>query len=412
MNQVQLARAFRRIVATVLPIQGGALLVGCGSSSVTPYQAPPNGDGAVDAVGSVANDDAALRADSSPSPDGALADGATGAVDAEAGASTDSNQESDAVADTNDAGVGLDASEGADAVGDSSDAGDAASIVTSCGVVPVRPLACYPQCVALEAGALNGVDAGDSGSLFGFAQCDPLCGPGVWFSCEPFTDKGASMVRCYPMCTGRRPEGLGEQPPARGTLAGAYLVEMARLEAASVLAFKHLRRELVAHRAPRRLVRAAERAARDERRHARTTRALARRDGGTPVPPTVERVALRGLEAMATENAVEGCVREAFGALVAHWQSVVAGNPVVRAAMARIARDETRHAVLALEVQAWLRGRLDAPARWRVDDARRRAIDSVLAGAEEPAAALRTALGLPTRRQSRALAERMAQLAT
>jgi hypothetical protein len=113
---------------------------------------------------------------------------------------------------------------------------------------------------------------------------------------------------------------------------------------------------------------------------------------------------------LAAENAVEGCVREAFGALVAHWQAERAGDPVVRAAKKRIARDETRHAALAFEVDAWAQGRLDAPARKRVSDARARARDDLLAGATEPPPVLREAVGLPTRRQSCALARQMALL--
>jgi hypothetical protein len=187
---------------------------------------------------------------------------------------------------------------------------------------------------------------------------------------------------------------------------------MARLEAASVDAFRHLRRELVAHGAPRRLVRAAERAARDEVRHARLASALARRYGGSPIPAHVAPGPVRSLEAMAAENAVEGCVREAFGALLAHWQAVCAGDPVIRAAMKRIARDETRHAALALQVDAWAHGRLDARARNRVAEAREGARRELLAEADATYAppALRGPLGLPTGKEARALAEQMALL--
>jgi hypothetical protein len=186
---------------------------------------------------------------------------------------------------------------------------------------------------------------------------------------------------------------------------------MARLEAASVDAFRHLRRELIAHQAPRRLVRAAERAARDEIRHARVTRALAHRYGAIAADPRVAPSGIRDLETIARENAVEGCVHEAFGALVASWQAKVASDPVIRAAMARIAIDETRHAALAFQVGAWLAGRLDALARARVDAARRGAIDTLVVRAKEAPSALRAPLGLPTARQSRDLVDRLARLA-
>jgi hypothetical protein len=153
-----------------------------------------------------------------------------------------------------------------------------------------------------------------------------------------------------------------------------YLAESARLEAASIEAFRVLRRELAGYGAPRRLLRAASRAARDERRHARIAGALARRFGTVPDPVTVEPRPVRSLEAIARENAVEGCVRETWGAIMALRQSTHATEPAVRAAMRRIARDEVRHAELAWDVDAWLRPRLARAARRRVRDARTAAV--------------------------------------
>lgn len=45
--------------------------------------------------------------------------------------------------------------------------------------------------------------------------------------------------------------------------------------------------------------------------------------------------------------------------------------------MAKIARDETRHAALAHEVDAWLRPKLDRAARRRVECARNDALDQL-----------------------------------
>ena len=161
----------------------------------------------------------------------------------------------------------------------------------------------------------------------------------------------------------------------------------------------------------RHLIRAAERAARDEIRHARMTRALAHRYGSVALSPNVEPRPVRDLIGMAIENAVEGCVREAFGALVACWQGRAAVDPVIRAAMARIARDETRHAALAFQVNGWLKGKLDGPARARVAEARRQALDDSFGRSSEAPLALRAALGLPTQHQCRALAGHLARLA-
>jgi hypothetical protein len=183
------------------------------------------------------------------------------------------------------------------------------------------------------------------------------------------------------------------------------------MEAGSVDAFRMLRDELVAHGAPRRLVRAAMRAIRDELRHVRQTSALARRFGEEPVPPRpCPPRALRSFEDMALENAVEGCVRETYSALECAWQAQAATDPVVRATMARIARDEMRHLELSWAVNAWARGRLDAAARARIAVAQRAEIDEMLGEfARDPNDGLVRAGGLPRAMQSRALVAAIAK---
>jgi hypothetical protein len=183
---------------------------------------------------------------------------------------------------------------------------------------------------------------------------------------------------------------------ADGSSEARFLSHMAWLEAGAVHGFRQLAVELAGHHAPARFVRAARRAARDEVRHARTARALARRYGGVvppvDVPPPVE----RPLVELAIENAVEGCVSETFGAIVAALQAATAEDAVVRAALARIVIDETRHAELAFELRDWLDGRLDRGARARVQDAYHRAVatlrSGVLHGANEQAS---RRLGVP-----------------
>jgi hypothetical protein len=177
--------------------------------------------------------------------------------------------------------------------------------------------------------------------------------------------------------------------------AAAWLARAAFLEAASVDAFRLLRRDLAALGAPRRLLRAASRAARDEKRHARRMRSLARRSGQTPPPASrVTATTLPTLEAMATENAVEGCVREAFGALIACYQAARATDRELAAAMRRIAVDEARHAALALRIDAWARPRLDRKARARMDLAHEEAVNELL-HEMETSVAPRARLGLP-----------------
>jgi hypothetical protein len=206
--------------------------------------------------------------------------------------------------------------------------------------------------------------------------------------------------------TGRRPEGLLPQPSARGQSAAAhYFVECAHLEAASVVAFERMRTELTAHGAPRALVRAARRAARDEARHARVTRLLARRfGGGRANRPAVASPRARSLVDMALENAAEGVVRETFGATLALWQAAHARDLEVRFAMERIAEDECRHATLSWRVARWLEPRLTDAQRARVAAAIREAIEALrveISRAPDPS--LCEATGLPGERQASAL---------
>jgi hypothetical protein len=208
--------------------------------------------------------------------------------------------------------------------------------------------------------------------------------------------------------TGRRPMGLlpAREEEGAGAVAG-FLARTAYLEAASVVAFDRLGDELAAHGAPRSLVRGARRSARDEVRHARVTGRFAERAGASPSPVAVETVPpVRPLEAIAAENAAEGCVRETFGALVARIQAEQAQDPEIARAMAAIAADEARHADLSWALARWIEGRLDEAARLRVRRERDRAVDELLREVgSDPDPALVTALGLPTAAQARAAVE-------
>jgi hypothetical protein len=174
---------------------------------------------------------------------------------------------------------------------------------------------------------------------------------------------------------GRRPEGL--RPSAavqRRRAIGAYFAEAARMEAASVHAFERLARELDALGAPRALIARALQAALDEIRHARVTGSLARRFGSEPLQALIEPMRARSALEIALENAVEGCVRETYGALLAHHQAQAARDPHVREAMQRIAEDETRHAELSWHVARWLEPRLSRADRRRLVAARSAAL--------------------------------------
>jgi hypothetical protein len=176
-----------------------------------------------------------------------------------------------------------------------------------------------------------------------------------------------------------------------------------------VYAFRRFGSELAAMRAPRALVRAAERAARDEVRHARVTARLARRRGAAPGPVVVERNRhARSIEAFAIENAVEGCVRECFGALVATRQAACARDLQLAQEMARIARDETRHAALAWQVARWLTPRLRADSRRRVRDAMVEAVATLRSEVAMTPPEVATELGLPSGSEGVALVDAFA----
>jgi hypothetical protein len=135
-----------------------------------------------------------------------------------------------------------------------------------------------------------------------------------------------------PYCiVGRRPEGLRESADELGASLGAFFARSAALEAASVPAFLRLGRELRSHGAPRSLVARARAAARDEVRHARAVAELALVFGGQTPLWSAAPGTLRELEAVATENAIEGCVRETYGALVALHQQQCARDARVGA---------------------------------------------------------------------------------
>lgn len=213
--------------------------------------------------------------------------------------------------------------------------------------------------------------------------------------------------------TGRRPAGL--QPSAAARVReckplGAFLAEQARLEAASVPAFQRLASEL--HRLGAvQLAVAARRSARDEVRHTELVRRLAQRWGARMVAPRVAaaRCARTPFE-IAHENAVEGCVRETFGALVAWQQSLRARDPLVARTMRSIAADETRHAQLSWQVASFIEPKLSARECLALDRARSAALEQLhreLADDLLPSTSA-AHIGWPSRAQQAGLLNRLA----
>jgi hypothetical protein len=245
------------------------------------------------------------------------------------------------------------------------------------------------------------------------AECRSLCGSPTANACYTVEAAGGSTVLACAcgIATGRRPRGFRVgRAPRRASEVGRYLATAARLEAASVDAFRILRDELVEHGAPSSLVEQAERAARDEVKHARVMGALARRHGATARRTPKARRTVRSIEAIALENAVEGCVRETFGALTATFQASRAADPRIRAAMKRIAIDETRHASLGWAVAKWAEGRLAPQARARVEAARTAAVAELASELQhDPSQGLRDTAGLPDARQAAQMVNALAR---
>ena len=208
---------------------------------------------------------------------------------------------------------------------------------------------------------------------------------------------------------GRRGAGI-VLPEAGATTLGDYFARLAELEAASVGAFERLARELSAFGAPAALVRAAQRAARDEVGHEAAMGRLARRYGAVVGPVRCDAWPLRTVVEVAVENAAEGCVRETFGALQATFQAARATDPSLARVFRTIARDETRHAALAWEVAAWLDGRLNAAERAQVATARQRSLRRLRRALTHSPPAGLAAAGLPRADEVAALMDAVAPL--
>ena len=232
----------------------------------------------------------------------------------------------------------------------------------------------------------------------------------IW-SCKLSHDGSDTLVDCagtMPCVGGRRPDG----ELAGTTTEEGYFGALAALEGASVVAFLDLAEDLALHGAPTALVARAQRAAREEVRHARATARLAFARGERPQRveiasrcPHGKRHVAPTLVELATSNAVEGCVRESFGALIASHQAQQAADADVRGVMTFIADDELSHAKLARDIDAWMQTRLSRRTRALVAEVHEAARGEIIAAAAyEVGSARRAAMGWPS-------AERAVELA-
>lgn len=131
-------------------------------------------------------------------------------------------------------------------------------------------------------------------------------------------------------------------------------------ELASVLSFLQLASELERLGAPAALTTRARQAAHEELGHARAAARLAEAFGGAPATPLPARPVLRpslsraqSLRRLALESWYDGCLNEGLAASIAHAEQREAGAPEEARTLAIIAREESGHAELALEVLCW-----------------------------------------------------------
>lgn len=246
------------------------------------------------------------------------------------------------------------------------------------------------------------------------------CGPGtaltrVYLNVSAdgeVTEKRKEVIQYGdPNCAiGRRPPGLETDGAVSCDEAvGRFFAEAAHLEAASVPAFERLFEELRALGAPMELCEGALHAAVEEIDHTRRTARLAQRFGAEPRVPVIEARPLRTRFELALDNAVEGCVRESFGALVAHHQATHASDEQVLEVMLAIAEDETRHAEFSWATHEWLWSGLDDAERAAVRAAQREAIAALRQQLAAPVSpTVNTVAGLPLPHQALALFDAVA----
>jgi hypothetical protein len=167
----------------------------------------------------------------------------------------------------------------------------------------------------------------------------------------------ASPVACAEWGADLTPDLGGLDAPTREALARHWL-EVAALEHASVASFARFTLELLALGAPAALVAEAQRAGLDEVEHARLCYSLAGAYAGQPLGPGP--LDLTGVTLRADRHEVlrslvaEGCVGETLGVAEALAIGDRVTDPALRAAYARIAADEQRHAELAFRTLVWL----------------------------------------------------------
>jgi hypothetical protein len=207
-----------------------------------------------------------------------------------------------------------------------------------------------------DCNAASKCSAGDHGDR------ERTCSPMTCISGRPFLVDGAlrtapATERSDWLAGNAWPDAASLSRPSRERAGDSY-AECAALEHASVASFARFTLGLLAVAAPAELVAESVRAMADEIEHARVTFDLASHFLGRRVGPGA--LSTEGalddsstLDELALATFVEGCVGETLGAVEAREAAAHAVDPVLRAALERIADDEARHAALAFRFVAW-----------------------------------------------------------
>ncbi len=197
------------------------------------------------------------------------------------------------------------------------------------------------------------VEVAKSGIMLGGAWGRPLRVRGRQL--HPELREGADWTR------GARPDGAGLDAGTRRALEALWLHD-AQKEHASVPAFARISWLLAAVGAPASLAEWAHRAAMEEIDHTRRCFALAAGYGGRshtvePMPDLLLGALEAGadpLATLATESLSDGCQLEDFNADVAAECAAGCREPVTRAVLEQIAREERSHADFSWALLEWL----------------------------------------------------------
>jgi hypothetical protein len=236
---------------------------------------------------------------------------------------------------------------------------------------------------ACQSAATNLANTGENCESSCWCEAEPICSAVVpdedglclhgfesyWDTCgEGRPLLAGDEIRVAPACTRSDWSCAAPQLDVPAMLRERVLegwLDRAAMEHASVAAFARFTVQLLGLGAPADLIDAAQRAGRDEARHARLCYAIASQLGG-PVGP--DRLDLRGLDLDADparvvfESILEGCIGETIAAAKMRYLAARVENPEVAAMLESIAQDEAQHAALAWQALDWMLRNFDVAA--------------------------------------------------